>query len=248
MKTSGIGGGTREGTITVEASAVDPKSPLNEQRSASYAGRSIGEIAGVIAERAGLVPVVSGGLAGVIPDGALQEAESDKQFLRRLVRDRGGRFIVKDGRAVVLATGEKYSAGTGGALPALSVDLAEDGAWVRWRRADSEVRGSVSVQTFAADGSTIVTKTVGSGIPRRRLQGLYRNPGDALRAAEARLLQAQSSRDWIEIERRLTPQARALYPLEAVGAPEGFSGELIIQEVRHMVGQQVARTVIRARP
>ena len=248
MKTSGIVGSTRDGTLTVEASAIDPDSPLNEQRSASYSGRSIGEIATAIAKRAGLVPAVSGKLAGIIPEGALQEAESDRQFLLRLVRGHGGRFIVKDGRVVVMPTGATHSAVTGGALPALSVDLGEDGAWVRWRRTDSEVRGSVSVQTFAGDGSTIVTVTAGSGIPRRRLQGLYRNPDDALRAAEARLRQAQSSRDWIEIDRGLTPGARALYPLDAVGAPEGFSGELIIQEVRHTVGQQVARTVIRARP
>ena len=247
-KTSGFAGSTRDGAITVEASAIDPKSSLRQQRDASYTGMSIAEIAVVIAERAGLVPAVSGMLADVVPEGAIQVAESDKQFLYRHVNRLNGRFVVKDGRLVVLAARERLSATTGGALPALSVDLSEDGSWVRWRRADSEVRGSVSARVYGPDGSTILTLRAGSGTPIRRLPGVYSSPDDALRAAQRRLQQAQSSRDWVEIDRQLTPAARALYPLNAAGAPVGFSGELTIQEVWHTVGQQVARTVIRARP
>ena len=248
LKTSGIAGSTRDGTITVEAAAVAPDSALREQRAASYSGMSVGEIAGAIAQRAGLVPAVSGQLAGVVPEGAIQVAETDKQFLYRLVGRLDGRWLVKAGRLVVLAAGEKLSATTGSALPALSVDLAEDGSWVRWRRADSAVRGSVSARVYGPDGSTILTVTAGTGTPRRRLPGVYSSPDDALTAAERRLRQAQSSRDWIEIDRQLTPAARALYPLDAANAPEGFSGDLTIHEVRHTVGQQVARTVIRAQP
>ena len=248
LKTSGIAGSTRDGTLTIEASAIDPRSPLNEPRDASYSGRSIGAIVTTIAERAGLTAAVSTQLSDVVPEGAIQAAESDRQFLFRLVSRFSGRWMVKDGRLVVLAAGEKLSAKTGAALPALSVDLAEDGSWVRWRRADSEVRGSVSAQVYGPDGSTLITVTAGSGTPRRRLPGVWRSPDDALRAANRALLQARSSRDWIEIERALTPEARALYPLDAPHAPEGFAGDLTIHEVRHTIGQQVARTVIQARP
>lgn len=247
MKTSAVAGDTHDGSITIEASAIDPRSPLNEQRDASYSGRSIGQIAATIAERAGLAPAVSGMLADIVPEGAIQAAESDRQFLFRLVGRFDGRWIVKDGRLVVLAAGERLSAKTGGALPALSVDL-DDGSWVRWRRADSGVRGSVSAQVYGPDGSTLLTVTAGSGTPRRRLPGPWRNPDDALRAANRKLLEARSSRDWIEIERTLTPEAKALYPLRAANAPVGFTGELTIHEVRHTIGGQVARTVIQARP
>ena len=247
LKTSGITGSTRDGTITIEASAIEPRSALNAQRGASYSGRSIGEITAIVAERAGLAPAVSAELAGIVPEGAIQAAESDRQFLFRLVGRFNGRWVVKDGRLVVLAAGETLSAKTGASLPALSVDLTEDGSWVRWRRADSEVRGSVSALVYGPDGSTLLTVTAGSGTPRRRLSGAWRSPDDALRAANRALLQARSSRDWIEIERELTPEARALYPLTASGLPEGFSGGLIIQQVRHIVGSQVARTVIQAR-
>ena len=119
---------------------------------------------------------------------------------------------------------------------------------MRWRRADSEVRGSVSALVYGPDGSTLLPVRAGNGTPRRRLPGAWHSPDDALRAANRALLQARSSRDWIEVERELTPEARALYPLEASHAPEGFAGELTIHEVRHTIGQQVARTVIQARP
>ena len=248
LKVVGIGGDSRNGAITIEAEAIGPDSPLREQRDASWTGQSIGAIVGAIAERAGLVPAVSAKLAGIIPAGAIQQAESDRQFLFRMLLAHGGRPVVKEGRLAVLTAGERFSAASGSALPPLSVDLAEDGSWVRWRRGDSGVRGTVSAKVYGPDGSTLLTVSAGSGTPRRRLQGAWRNPDDALRAAERRLLQARSSRDWIEIERELTPQARALYPLNATGAPEGFTDDLIIQEVRHSVGGQVARTVIRARP
>ena len=247
LRTSGIAGSSRDGTITVDASAVAPDSALREQRDASYSGKSVGEIAGAIAERAGLVPAVSVMLAAVVPEGAMQVSETDNQFLSRLVGRLDGRCLVKDGRLLVLAAGETLSA-TGSALPPLSVDLAEDGSWVRWRRADADVRGSVSAQVYGPDGSTILTVRAGSGTPIRRLPGMYLSPDNALRAAERNLLQAQSSRDWIEIDRHLTPGARALYPLDVANAPDGFSGDLTIQQVRHTVGQQVARTLIRARP
>lgn len=248
LKVVGIAGDTRAGTITVEAEAIGPDSPLREQRDASWTGQSIGAIVAAIAERAGLVPAVSPKLAEIVPEGAIQQAESDRQFLFRALGSHGGRPVVKEGRLVALAAGERFSAASGSGLPALSLDLAEDGAWVRWRRGDSGVRGTVTAKVYGPDGSTLLAVSAGGGTPRRRLQGVWRNPDDALRAAQRRLLQARSSRDWIEVERALTPEARALYPLSAAGAPEGFTGELIIQEVRHVVGGQVARTVIQARP
>ena len=246
LLTTGISGDARAGSITIEAEAIGPSSPLREQRDASWTGKSIGEIVEAIAARAGLVPAVSEKIADVVPMGAIQVAESDRQFLHRLLREVNARFLPKDGRLVVLVAGERVSA-SGGDLPALSIDLS-DGSWVRWRRADTGVRGSVSAKVYGPDGSTILTVQAGSGTPRRRLPGVRSSPDDALAAAERMLLKARSSQDWIDIERTLTPRARALYPLTLTGAPEGFSGDLTIQEVRHTVAGQVARTVIRARP
>ena len=246
LKTVAIAGDTREGTLTIESEAVAPSSPLREQRDASWTGQSIGDIVGAIAERAGLVPAVSAMLSEVVPDGAIQVAESDRQFLHRLLNRLDGRALVKGGRLIVLAAGERTAA-SGATLPPLTIDL-EDGSWVRWRRTDPGVRGTVSARYYAPDGSTIRTVTVGSGLPRRRLPGVFYEAGTATRSAERNLLKSASSRDSIEIERQLTLSARALYPLQLTHGPHGFPTQLTIQEVRHTLGQQVARTLIRARP
>ena len=243
-----VTGSTREGVVTIEAGALDPSSPALEQRDASWTGKTVGEIVSAIAERTGLVPAVSAKLADVEPSGAIQSAESDAQFLRRLVARLDGRFMIKGGRAIVLAAGER-SAASGAALPALELDVRDDGSWVRYRRADLGVRGSASARYYGDSySSSIETVTVGEGTPKRRLSSVYRSRAEAVAAAERNLRKGRSSRDWIEIERELTLEARALYPLSVAGAPEGFSDELTIHEVRHSIGGQVARTVIQARP
>lgn len=246
LSVTAIGGDTREGTITVEASAIAPQSRLREIRDASWSGNTIGEIASAIAARSGLMPAVSSALADVVPMGPMQSAESDIQFLRRLVGRLGGRVPVKDARLLILAAGER-SAASGASLPTLAIDL-RGGAWYRWRRADSELWRSASARFYAPDGSSAEAVTVGSGLPRRRLPGVFASRGEALRAARRAAQRAVSSQDWIEIEDSLNPAAKALYPLELAGAPPGFTGTLTVQEVTHTLGGSVARTVIKARP
>lgn len=248
--TVGITGDSRSGTVTVEAEAVPPDSLLRQERDASWTGSSVGQIVSAIAERAGLIPAVSTMLAGVVPEGAIQAAESDQQFLGRLLNRLDGRMMVKGGRLVVLAAGENLAA-SGGTLPALVLDLDEDGSWVRYRRADPGIRGSVSARHYGADGSTIEMTIVGQGNqdnPKRRLPGTFPSKAAAESAAHRTLLKARASRDWIEVERHLTLDTRALYPLRLTGAPQGFATELTIQQVRHSIARHVARTTIRARP
>lgn len=245
--TTSVGGDNRSGTVTVEAEAVAPGSALREQRDASWTGKSVGEIVNAIAERAGLVPAVSASLANVVPEGAIQASESDRQFLHRLLDKLNGRWMPKGGRLIVRGV-DARTAVSGATLPTLEIDVGEDGSWVRFRRADPGVRGSVSARYYADDGATIETTTIGSGFPRRRLPAVFASRATSESAAQRTLLKGRSSRDWIEIERHLTLEARALYPLEVSGAPVGFSGDLTIQEVRHFIAGQVARTTIRARP
>ena len=246
LLTTSVAGDTRSGQLTVTAAAIGPDSALVEQRDASWTGMTIRQIVDAIAGRAGLVPVVSAAIADVIPAPSIQSAESDRQYLGRLMRAYDARVLVKDGRLIVRPTGETGSL-SGAMLPALAVDL-RDGSWVRWRRTDPGVRGSVSARYYGPDGSTVDVVTVGSGSPRRRLSTVYPGIGPARLSAQRMLGTGRASRDWIEIERQLTLDARALYPLSLTGAPQGFSGALTIQSVRHSVSRQVARTTIRARP
>lgn len=243
-----IGGDTRAGTVTIDARALPPETPMRQQRDAAWSGQTIGAIARVMAERAGLVPVVSDRLADTIPAGALQDGESDQQFMRRLTAPHGGRVVVKDGRLIVLASGERVSAGTARALPAVEIDLAKTGAWIRWRRSDTHTAGTVIARYRAEDGATISRVSVGSGIPRRTLSPIYSSIGAATAAAEQQRRAADASRDWIEIQTALLPSAAPLYPLTVHGAPSGFSRRLTIQQVRHNVGRAAASTIITARP
>ena len=221
---------------------------MRQQRDAAWSGQTIGAIARVIAARAGLVSVVSDRLADTIPAGALQNGESDRQFMRRLLAPLGARVVVKDGRLIVLATGERVSAGTGRALPPIEIDLAKTGAWIRWRRSDAHTAGTVIARYHAEDGATISHVSVGSGIPRRTLSPIYPSIGAATAAAEGQRRARAASRDWIEIQTALLPFAAPLYPIVVHGAPSGFPSEITIQQVRHSVGKAAASTTITARP
>lgn len=246
LRTSSVSGDSRGGSVTVEMGAVAPESALREQRTVSWSGKTFAEILGAIAGRSALVPAVPADLAGVVPAGAIQEGESDRMFLHRLLQPFGRRVVIKEGRLAAIKTGEQVSV-SGAGLAATRVDLRGD-AWYRWRRADSGVRGTFVAQHYGADGVTIETAMVGSGIPVRTLQGVYPMRGAAVAAAERKRQTADASRDWLEIETSLTPGARALHPLEVVGQPVGFPSRLTLHEVHHTLGGKVAMTRLRARP
>ena len=82
----------------------------------------------------------------------LQTAESDHQFLRRLVTRLGGRLVVQDGPLIITAAGESVAA-SGAALPPLTVDLTATGAWVRWRQRSSTTLSQAGPPTWGMTGS-----------------------------------------------------------------------------------------------
>ena len=170
LRTSSISGDSRDGSITVEAGAVKPGGVLREQRTTSWTGKALGEIVGAIAERSGLVPAVSAALVDIVPMGPIQEGESDRQFLGRLLDRENAKMNIKDGRLIALAEGEKGASVSGATLPVTVVDLRGE-AWVRWRRADSAVKGTVVARYIAEDGATVAMVKAGRGFVQRPLGG-----------------------------------------------------------------------------
>ena len=252
LRVSSVQGDNRAGSLTVEAAALHPRTTLRQPRTASWSGRSIAEIAGSIARRAGLVPAVSGSLGNIRPAGAIQSAESDIQFLRRLVSRLNGRVIPKKDRLTVLAAGADEAA-SGSALPALEVDLRAAGAWTRWRRSEAAIVDVVQTRYLKEDGATPEFLELGEGregqrVVRREIPGVYASKQDAEAACSRVLGSARSGFDFIEIVVSLTPSARALYPIILSGVPDGFPTRLAIHQVRHKLGQRVATTTITARP
>ena len=252
LRATSMHGDNRAGSVTVEAAAVDPRSTLRESRRASWSGRSIGDIAGAIAERAGLIPAVSAALGSVVPAGAIQSDESDEQFLGRLVARLGGRAVHKHGRLTVLAADEVVSV-SGSPLPPVEIDLRASGAWVRWRRSEAAIVDVVQATHLEADGTTQVYLALGDApqgrrTVRRKLPGLYASRDDAEAAIRRRLASSRSGVDYIEVGTSLMPAARALYPVSLSGVPHGFPTRLTIHQVRHELGRRVATTTITARP
>ena len=252
LRATAIHGDNRAGSVTVEAGALDPRTTLREPRDASWSGQSIGAIASAIAERAGLAPVVSPTLGSVVPAGAIQSAETDQQFLRRLVARLNGRVVYKNGRLAVLPVGETASA-SGSPLPLVEIDLRASGAWVRWRRSETAIVDIVQARHLGEDGATPEFLTFGD-LPqgrrpqRRRLPGLYASGDDAEAAIRRVLAAGRSGFDYIEVRTSLLPVARALYPVSLAGVPAGFPTRLTIHQVRHELGRRVATTTITARP
>lgn len=247
-----IHGDNRAGSVTVEAGALHPLTTLREPRTASWSGQSIAEIATAIAARAGLVPAISIALGSKVPAGAIQSAESDEQFLRRLVARLNGRVVHKDGRLAVLPADETKSA-SGAALLPVEIDLRASGAWVRWRRSETAIVDIVQATHLEADGATPARLTFGD-LPqgrrpqRRKLPGVYASADDAEAAIRRALAAGRSGFDYIEITTSLMPAARALYPVALSGVPKGFPTRLTIHQVRHQLGRRVATTTVTARP
>lgn len=252
LHATAIQGDNRAGSVTVEAGALHPRTTLREPRTVSWSGQSIATIAAAIAERAGLIPAVSAVLGSVVPAGAIQSAEGDLQFLRRLVARSGGRVNYKDGRLVVLPADETVSA-SGQALPAVEIDLRASGAWARWRRSESVIVDVVQAVHLGADGTTPTYLTIDRRSPgrqpqRRRLPGVFADATAAEAAIQRVLASGRSGFDYIKIETSLMPAARAFYPVALSGVPKGFPTRLTIHQVRHSLGRRVATTTVTARP
>ena len=252
LRATAIHGDSRAGSVTVEASALHPRTAYRNPRDASYSGQSIEAIATAIAERAGFIPAISGALGSARPAGAIQSAETDEQFLGRLVARLGGRVVQKGGRLTVLAADETDSA-SGAPLPPVEIDLRASGAWVRWRRSEAAIVDILEATHFKADGVTKVFLSLGEEpqgrrTKRRKLPGLYASRDDAEAAIRRGLASGRSGFDYMEVRTSLMPEARALYPVVLSGVPAGFPTRLTVHQVRHELGRRVATTTITARP
>ena len=100
----GLAGDTASGTVTLEAAAVDPASTLRESRDVSWRGQALASIAQAIAARADLDAAVAPSMGRRILAARVQTAESDHQFLRRLVTRLGGRLVIQDGHLIITAS------------------------------------------------------------------------------------------------------------------------------------------------
>ena len=240
-----VRGDTRAGTVAIEAGVISPDSELRTQRDASWEAQKVGDVVAVIADRAGLMPVIDPDVGGMATAAEVQLGESDLVFARRLVADAGGRLLVQDGRLIV-TRGDRARSN----LPALEVDLRADGTWVSWSRGWRRTLGSVRASYLLEDGSTTAVVDVGDGSSRSRtLPAVYPSREAAAAVAGAFLAGASTSRDSVELGGGFIPAANVLQPLRVLNAadriPSGLP-PLIVRRLQHSIGRNAATTTLTA--
>ena len=241
-----ISGSTRDGTILIECTALDPEASIRQPRDRSSVGGRVDEMARTIAANADLTPIVNAEIGSHVFAPRPQLAVSDLAFLQRLVESAGGRVLIQEGRLIVTAGDQALDP-----LPALRVDLLTDGAWVDWRRGWSDRQPRIQAAYLLDDRATVEVVEVGSGSPTRRLPTTYATRTEALAAASSHITYGETSQDYLEIHTALTPTAQVLQPLDLVGAseriPTGFPA-LVVHAVQHTLGRSAAETTLTARP
>ena len=251
----GLAGDTASGTVTLEAAAVDPASTLREPRDVSWRGQSLASIAQAIAVRADLDAAVAPSMGRRILAARVQTAESDHQFLRRLVTRLGGRLVIQDGHLIITAAGEAVTA-SGAALPPLVVDLTVTGAWVRWRQQSSTRLGQAAAAYVGDDGVSRGAVTADADTaPMRRLPTTYPSREEAAGAATQALADAETAAAELELRLPFTPDAHVLHPVVLEAVPATLRAVLAtlpprwtLHQVRHQLGSRAAATTLTCRP
>ena len=254
----GLAGDTQAGTVTLEAAAVGPESTLREPRDVSWRGQSLALIAQAIAGRADLDAAVAPSMGRRILAARLQTAESDHQFLRRLVTRLGGRLVVQDGHLIITAAGESVAA-SGAALPPLTVDLTATGAWVRWRQRSSTTLSQAGAAYVGDDGvsrGAVTAGEAGGEAPARQLPTTYPSREEAAGAASQALADGETASAELTLTLPLTPDAHVLHPVVFTAVPDALRpvlaalpGRWTLHQIRHqLTSRAAATTTITCRP
>lgn len=243
---SGVQGSSRDGTVTISASAIDSVSALTRPRTAHWPGGPLSAVAEAVAERAGLAAVIDPALGRRVFAPRPQIGMSDQLFLAGLVDRVGGRLMVQDDHLIVADAAAPKTA-SGARLPTVTVDLA-GGAWIDWARRDTDVITRAEAAYVRSDGVTVGIIGAGRG-EADRLPGIFNSPADAADASSRAVQDARASQDRLDITTGLRLDVTPLAPLIVQGAlPTGFSSDLSIEAVRHEIGRRAATTTITARP
>ncbi len=228
-----IQGDQRSGLLTMFGGAIDPGSVLQVPRRADWHDQPLRHIVEQIAGRAGLRANISAELADVRLADAVQDAETDRDFLGRLATRAGGAVIVEDDMLALVGPLETPPATT------LVLDPAAEGAWVSWQRGTPGTFEGVTARYLLADGATVASVTVGvAGSRTRHLPTIFPSEPEASLAARSALAESAAGHDSITVQwPRLRPDLHAPAPVRyRSGLPEGFGGDdLLLSEVRHTI-------------
>ena len=215
MRICGLRGQAPPRSAVIEGAGVDPAAAMRERRDADWSGQSLAEIAGAIADRAGLEAQVSPAVAAWTPPAAPpQVGLSDQAFLSALAVDADARLIVKDDRLVIAPAHDQADA------PNHAIDwLAGDAFSLSWAATARDIVRRVTCRYVADDGATIAFHSTGSGSPAQLLPDTYGSAEAAKLAAEAALRSAAAHSVEVRVTVPLAPEIRAAH---SVTLPTGL--------------------------
>ncbi len=231
---SGEGGARGACLMRIEAHAVPMAGAgkMQGRKSRSWEGLTFGAIVRQIAGENGLQAVVGKDLDAIDPGHLDQTDESDTSFLARIARDFSAALKVTAGRLAMIRRGASITA-SGESLPAMLVNRGDVSSW-SWVISGQGGYRSVIASYRDTERAQTVEMVVGEGEPAYRMPHTYSNPGNARRAAQARLNDfSRSSAGELKLTMPPRLDIFAETPVTLTGIRQGVDGRYVVRRVTH---------------
>lgn len=232
FEVEGVRGEGPPDQMTITATAVDLRNLARAPRTLAHEDRSLSDIAGEIAGRAGLSLVLGESLAAVKFAYLAQTAESDIHFLTRIARGLDATAKAAAGKLVVARRSDDVTAAGDAKLP-VRLRRAQLTSW-GFDISARDGEGTVEAEAQLTESAEKKLVKVGDGEPVRRLRHVFATEDEARAHAEAVL--ARSTREKTEIDAALARFTPALYAAGRVtfeGLRPEFAGLWHISKLTH---------------
>lgn len=208
--------------LTIRAKSADLTRAFRTRRTQSWSNTTLGTVLGDVAARNSLQPAVAADKAAIAVTHLDQGRESDSAFLARLGRLHDAVATVKAGRLLFSAVGAGATAGSGLAIPGVTITRAS-GDRHRWEAAERENYSGVSAEWHDRGTATRHTVVVGSADNAKKLGRTYASEAAARRAAQSH--RSKQQRKGAKFSLDLAQGDPGLYPERSVTV-SGFKAEV----------------------
>lgn len=215
--------------VEITATPVDFGSDIKEKRTVSYENTTLDQILKKISERHGL------SIKNSFPKHAYkhksQTNESDLVFMRRLAKELGATFAIKNNTILFRPKkgGDKESE-----LPSLSIDAKQTKS-LSLETLDKTVYKSAKASWHSTKENKTKSVTVGSGSPVLQVRGSFKDDSDARTKAKAKLESANRGTVRGSFEYEGT-NVIAGAKIDLSNIPAGWPSSFGIKQVRHSWG------------
>lgn len=215
--------------VEITATPVDFGSDIKEKRTTSYENTTLDKVLQKIAGRHGLS--VKNSFPKHTYTHKAQTNESDLVFMRRLARELGATFAIKNNTILFRP---KKGGDQDSELPALSID-AKNTKSLWFETLDKTVYKSAKASWQSTKENKTKSVTVGSGSPVLQVRGAFKDESDARTKAKSKLEASNRGtvRGGFELE---GSNIIAGAKIEITGIPAGWPSSFGVKQVRHSLG------------